>query len=359
MARTTAADGLKVQKWDDQFFKQYIQENPFKAYMGTGTNSVIQLREDKVKRYQKITFSLVNRLTNNAVTGSDTLEGNEEQMDQRSFTIDVDKRRNGVETTEIEEQYSAIALRDAKRDMLMDWAMEDTRDRVIEALGSINGVPYASATAAQKNAWTVDNADRVLFGEAAGNYSATHSTALSNITTASGKLDTGILGLMKRMAGAANPKIRPMRVANLNRRFYVAFVHPLAMRDLKADTTLSGALSSVSIAKENNRLFQGGDIDWDGVIVHEVDDMPIYSGVGDGGSDVSPVYLVGQQAIGYAIAQRWNTKTNVRDYEDKHGLAVQEIGGIAKMTFGSGSGDTDDLKDHGVLTAFVSTTADA
>jgi hypothetical protein len=36
-----------------------------------------------------------------------------------------------------------------------------------------------------------------------------------------------------------------------------------------------------------------------------------------------------------------------------------EMGGIEKMTFGSGSGDTDDLKDHGMVTGYFAAVADS
>jgi len=52
---------------------------------------------------------------------------------------------------------------------------------VISALGSINGVAYGSASESAKDAWLVDNADRVLFGAAVGNNSANdHSASLAN-----------------------------------------------------------------------------------------------------------------------------------------------------------------------------------
>lgn len=359
MADTNSATGLQVQKWNDEFFKEFIQENPFKPYMGTGTNSILQMKEDAVSKYQNITFALVNRLTNSAVTGSSTLEGNEEALDSRSFTIQVDKRRNAVRVSDIEEQYSAIGLRRAAKDALKDWAMEDTRDRIITELGSINGVAYASANETQKDAWLVDNADRVLFGAATSNNSSNdHSASLANVDATNDKLTTSALSLMKRLALTANPKIRPIRVGGLNRRYYVAFVHPFVMRDLKTDSTLTAAQREVTITAQNNKLFQGGDVDWDGIIVHEVDDMPIYGGVGNGSSDVAPVYLCGAQALGYAMAKRWYSVEEKFDYDDKHGCAINEISGIKKMLFGSGSGDTDDLKDHGVVTGYFSAAAD-
>lgn len=364
MANSTAADGLKVQKWDDRFFTEYFQENPFRPYMGTGTNSIIQTKEDTVSRYQKITWALVNELSGAGVTGTSTLEGNEESMVSRSFAATVDKLRNAVRVAEMEEQVSAIDLRNAARDVLMNWAQDvGATKRVIDALGSINGVLYGSATETQKDAWLDDNADRVMFGvNASANFSTAapaggatydHSGSLALCDTTADKLSTSLLSTFKRKALAAAPKIRPIRVGALNRRYYVAFVHPRVMADLKGDTAIQSAQREVVLTKENNRLFQGGDVEWDGVIVHEVDRMPILAGVGASSADVSPVYLCGAQAIGYGIAKRWRSVTEEFDYSDKKGVAMETIDVIEKMRFGSGSGDTADLKDHGVFTGYV------
>ena len=205
-----------------------------------------------------------------------------------------------------------------------------------------------------------NNADRVLFGSARGNLVAgDHSASLANVDATDDKLDTGILSLMKRIALTANPKITPVRMGGMNKRYYIVFASPLAMRDLKADGVLTDAQREVQITDQNKKLFQGGDVDWDGILVHEVDDMPTYAGVGNGGADVSPVYLCGAQALACARAKRWQSRTEQFDYGDKHGVAVETIDAFAKMTFGSGAGDTDDLKDHGVVTGYVATPADS
>ena len=40
-------------------------------------------------------------------------------------------------------------------------------------------------------------------------------------------------------------------------------------------------------------------------------------------------------------------------------MAIREWYEVAKMTFGSGTADTDDLKDHGVLTGYFAAVADS
>ena len=56
-----------------------------------------------------------------------------------------------------------------------------------------------AATEVQKDAWLVDNADRVLFGAAVGNNSGNdHSASLANIDNTAAKLTTNVISLAKR-----------------------------------------------------------------------------------------------------------------------------------------------------------------
>lgn len=359
MADTTPATGLVVQQWEDKFFSQYIQEGGFKALMGTAENSVIQVKEDLTKKQgDSITIALVGRLTNDATTGTAVLEGNEEDMASRSMRIYVDKRRNAVRVAEMSEQKSAIPLRNAARARLLDWAMEDTRDLFIEALGSLNGTAFASRTAAIGDAWLVDNADRVQFGAAAAGYTDL-SSDLALLDTTSDLFNATALDAMILKAKTASPKLRPMRDPGNGKRYWVVFAHPNAFKNLR-DSLDTEVLASTVVQMEASKLFEGGDIMWNGAIVKELDDMPIYANLGDSATtEVTPVYLLGAQALAIAYAKRWKTATEEFDYGDKHGVAVESIYGVRKVLFGTGTGDTDDLKDHGVVTGFFATTGTA
>lgn len=369
MADSTAATGLTVQQWDDKFFVEHIQENRFAGEMGTSENAIIQVKEDLTqKKGDSVTYALVNRLTGAGVADGATLEGNEEDMDSRSFKLTINERAHGVRVTDWQNQISAIDLRKAAKMTLKVWAMEDTRDRTIAALASINGVAYGTATEAQKDAWLDDNTDRVLFGSAVGNLSQTlpaggatndHSGSLASIDNTADKLTASVASLMKRIARTANPKIRPVMSESSGRFFYTMYVPSLVFRDLKADSTITNAQRDVSLRMQNEKLFKGGDIEWDGIIFKEIEDIGVLSGVGAGGIDVAPVYLCGAQALGYGVAKRWMSAEESFDYGRKKGVAIMEMGGIEKMLFGSGAGDTDDLKDHGVVTGFMASVADA
>ncbi|MFV1536946.1 DUF4043 family protein [Phaeobacter sp. JH204B] len=361
MAETTAATGLTVQQWDDKFFVEHVQQNRFAPEMGTSENAIIQVKEDLTKKKgESITYALVNRLTGAGVENGATLEGNEEDLDSRSFKLTIRERAHGVRSSAWDNQISAIDLRKAAKMSLKTWSMENTRDRIITALGSINGVAYSAASEAQKDAWLTDNADRVLFGAAKSNNSGNdHSASLLNVDGTNDKLTAAAASLMKRMARTASPKIRPVMSESSGRYYYTVYVPSLVFRDLKADPVITQAQRDVSLRMQNEKLFKGGDIEWDGMIFKEIEDIEVLSGVGAAGIDVGPVYFCGAQAVGYGVAQRWKSEEEYFDYKRKKGCAIMEMGGFEKMLFGSGADDLDDLKDHGVVTGFFAAVADA
>jgi N4-gp56 family major capsid protein len=363
MTDTTVATGLVVQQWEDKFFSEYLHDGGFKPLMGSGENAVIQVKEDLTKKAgDSITIALVNRLSNAAVTGSSTLEGAEEDLASRSMRIYVDKRRNAVRVSEMNEQKSAISLRQAARPTLLDWMMEDTRDLIITALSSLNGTAFVSRTAAIADAWLVDNVDRTVFGAyaAGGSAGGTDLSAdLAQLDTTSDLFNATALDQMILRAKTCNPKIRPMRDPGNGKRYYVAFAHPAAFKNLR-DSLDTEVLAVTAVQNEASKLFEGGDIMWNGCIVKEVDNMPIWENLGNGGTvEVTPVYLCGAQALAIAYAKRPKSITEEFDYGDKHGVAIEAIYGVRKVLFGTGPGDVDDLKDHGVVSGFFATTAAA
>jgi N4-gp56 family major capsid protein len=360
MANTTTASGLTVKQWDSDFFEEYVQENAFSRYMGEDENSIIQLKEDlKKKKGDTITFALVNKLKNAAVIDNATLVGNEERMDQRSHALTIHQRRNAVVVPAFEGQKSAIDLRQAAKSVLKTWSMEDTRNLIIECLGDINGVPYALANETQKDAWLVDNADRVAFGALRSNNSGNdHSASLANIDNTADKLSTDALSMLKRMALAANPRVKPILVEG-GKRFYVAFAGNRTFRDLSKSAPVQNAQRETVVKMQAIKLFEGGDVEWDGVIVHEIDDIPVYAGVGAGGIDVSPVYLCGAQALGMGWAKRWESIDDETDYKDKQGIAIRGWTDTDKLYFGTGANDTADPKQHGVVTGYYAAVGDA
>jgi hypothetical protein len=213
MAETTVPSNAQVTQWDNDYFVDYVNRNWFKKFEGTGSNSMIQIKEDlTTKPGGTIIVHLVNKLTGTAKDHTETLEGNEEDLDMRTHSVTIREYSHAVKWPAFEEQLTGIDLRNAHKDALQTWNTELDRDNNIASLGSINGVAYASATEAQKDAWLVDNADRVLFGASTSNNSSNdHSASLANIDNTDDKLTPDAIDIMKFLAKHANPKVKPIK----------------------------------------------------------------------------------------------------------------------------------------------------
>ncbi|CAE6836834.1 DUF4043 family protein [Xanthomonas arboricola] len=361
MANTTISTAVRAKQWDDDFFKEYVRANRFKRYMGTSENSIIQVKNNLTKKKgDTITLSLVGALDADAGynTGSTTLVGNEKALPNDGHAIKVGVVRDATVVNVEEEQASAFDVRDAGKQALKDLSMRYLRNDIIRAMGSVQGIAFATANATQKNAWTAANVDRVLFGDKVSNYSATHATALNNVT-AGMRLSKDIVSLIKRIAQDAETVngdgIRP-HIYGEDEETFVLFAGTRAYRDLKND--LASVHENARERNLNNPLFTGTtSLYWDGVVIREIPELGVINNTATTPIPVAPIYLCGAQALGVAWAQ--TTKTTTRkedDYGFQYGVGFQELRGIEKILWGQG---TTGAKDWGMVTGWISAPADA
>ena len=360
MTNTTISTDLRVKQWDDRAHMEYIRANRFKRYMGTDQNSIIQMVENLTKtKGDAITLPLVGALDASAGpnTGSTTLVGNEKALPNDGFQIPVGIVRDAVVVNVEEEQASPIDIRNAARVALKDLQMRYLRNDIITALGSITGVAYGTASAAQKNAWNVLNSDRILFGDAVGNYSATHATALNNVL-ATMTLSTEIVSLAKRIAQTAvnvnGDGIRPFTYGE-DEETFVMFAGPKSFRDLKEN--MKTVHSDARERGKENPLFTGTtSLYWDGVVIREIPEIAGFDNtvVAPDTVRIEPFYLCGAQALGVAWAKR--TQTTLRkedDYGFQRGVGFMEMRGVEKILYGSAGAQ------WGMVTGFVAAALDA
>jgi len=357
---TTAAE--RVTQWDADFFTEYVRANRFKKYMGTDENSIIQIKEDLTKKKgDAITISLVGALDDTTYNdGSSALVGFEKALPNDGHKITVGMVRDATVVNVIEEQASPIDIRNAGKVALKTLAMRYLRNDIITALHSINGVAYGTATEVQKDAWLVDNADRVLFGHAkSNNIGNDHSASLANVNSVGDKLTGDVVSLAKRIAQTANNSnsdgIRPFTYGEDNETF-VMFVPSFAFRDLRAWMVANEHWDLALERSASNPLFSGGtSIQWDGVMVRELPEIGVLSGVGADAIDVAPCFLCGAQALGIAWAMRTkSTQRQEDDYGLQHGVGFMELRAVSKLQWGQGG----DAKDWAVVTVYAAGVAD-
>ena len=364
MAETRAQTELTPEIWDNEFSTEFFQANPFSQYSGVGSNNPIVMKEDFAsRRGNGITFEFVTNFKRGVILNRQPLRGHEDKLGEYGDRVYWNLRKKGVSIHEYDQDHAAIDLRGAARSTLKTWANEDVKWEVIDRLGDVGAgcdIPFATSSATQKNAWLTNNPDRVLFGAARSNLvSGNFASSATNVDASADKLTRGALSLLKRMALTASPRITPIEVSSKNRSMFVAVAHPFVFRDFKADT--EAVRQAVSVVERNESIFLGGDLIYDNVVLHEVDDMPVYTDIGAGGTvDVAPVYLLGQEALGWAIKQRYRTREQEDDYGQVEGIGMLGKWGIKKLAYGlsdvSETGVTG--KQRGVVTGFFSAEGD-
>lgn len=350
-------------------FRTYRDKLVTRPYMGMSSEFPIQVNQDLARRKgDAITFNLAGALTGAGVTGSSTLEGSEEAQQFYGHRVEVDQVRNAVRIPWMSEQRAPFALMGEAKPALTTWLAQKVESDIFIALSTVNGVVYGSATEAQKDQWSDDNEDRVLYGNATSNLDGSggsgasgndNSDSLATIDTTNDILDTDQISLAKRMAQLASPKIRPIRIEN-GEEYYVLFAHPYCVRDLKSSSAWQQAQREAMPRGMDNPIFTGMAGIWDGVIVKETPKVLLLSGVGASSINVAMNSLCGAQAI--LFAQAGTRKGYVVDmveeefdYGDKDGVAIRSVYGIEKAVFKTN--DTNPCQ-HGVVTVFSSAAAD-
>jgi N4-gp56 family major capsid protein len=319
--------------------------------MGRTNNSIIISKYEMTEEAGKsINIPLITRLKGTGVTGSQTLDGAEEELGNYNCNISLDWRRNAVRVPKSTSYKTELDLFGAAKDMLRTWEAEKLRDDVITAMLSLvttgdTIVTMSASSAANRNAFNAANTDRLLFGALRSNYSATWATAVGNLDTTNDKCTVASMSLAKRIAKNADPHIRPYKTGD-GREYFVAFHGSRTFRDLKADTTMTQAnreaRSREGNGMDDNPIFQDGDLLYDGIIhreVPEIDDVAAngtYSmnAIGASSADVRPVFLCGAQAVGIAWGQEPTPRTDLtKDYSFRPGVAIEELLGVKKLCF--------------------------
>ena len=351
MAEVALASASERQKWVTNYFAEYVRNSGFKPYMGRTNNSIIISKYEMTEEAGKsINIPLITRLKGTGVTGSQTLDGAEEELGNYNCNISLDWRRNAVRVPKSTSYKTELDLFGAAKDMLRTWEAEKLRDDVITAMLSLvttgdTIVTMSASSAANRNAFNAANTDRLLFGKLRSNYSATWATAVGNLDTTDDKCTVASMSLAKRVAKNADPHIRPYKTGD-GREYFVAFHGSRTFRDLKADTTMTQAnreaRSREGNGMDDNPIFQDGDLLYDGIIhreVPEIDDVAAngtYSmnAIGASSADVRPVFLCGAQAVGIAWGQEPTPRTDLtKDYSFRPGVAIEELLGVKKLCF--------------------------
>ena len=376
MALTTIQSNNKATKFRNRFIREFVRGDMFKAYKSEDGNAVIRVFMDTGKfGGEQSNLPLVNALSGTGV-GSGKLTGSEEAIGNYGWRAWIDWLRNAVTANDAEIKKGSFDLFGHASAALSEWGKKMQRDETVvgfmaipsEAppanLGSapgqrVNGILWSAATAANKNTWQDNNADRILFGAARTNLVAGNfASSLLNVDASADRLSAASIGIMKWMAERASPAIEPLTTDDGYER-YVMFVGSNAYRDAYRDPEIYAANKDARPREgsryKNNPIFMDGDLLYNGVIIRKVpqiDTLVTNAGAGAAGINVAPVFMCGKNALAWIWGQMPSaTSLDETDYQFIKGVGIQMCYGVGKIA-SRPPGQTY-LKDWGVVTGFV------
>src|SRR6478735_4069193 len=182
MAEVILNTNLAEKRWlVDEYLSPYIRMSGFDRYMGRGSDAIFRvLSEELTDGGKAVVIPLVGTLKGQGVSGSQVLEGNEEDMDTDVDEVRCNWRRNAVKVPKSSSYQSNLDILRIAKPRLRDWAarivlktgiIDNLQGIVVQGTLGSDGfysadtvVRYEDATAAQRNSFMVNNSDRILFG---------------------------------------------------------------------------------------------------------------------------------------------------------------------------------------------------
>lgn len=374
MAFSELATDLQLTKWRNTYWDEYVRMSGYKPYMSASPNAIITTSRELIDGGKDLIIPLFGSLKGKG-TGAGLLTGAEERLANYPFRTRPVWRRNAVVVKKSTLALSEINVLNANKDSLKIWSADDMQERIGEALSVVafddtryneddglqNGVPWEEATSTQKNNWLTDNYNRALFGVAQSNTVAGNvASSLANVDNTNDRWSAAMITAAKNMARkrdriTGRRGIRPYKSGENGREYFVLFVDTDTFGVIAQDADIKAFnKDSIERSEKANPYFQGGDLIWNGVIIHEVPELTntYLGGVGASSAKVSMGYLCGAQALVVAWGQDpKSTRRMDDDYQFINGVGTEELRSIDK-TFFKESGAAGPGTQHGVVTVF-------
>ncbi|MBI4396365.1 MAG: N4-gp56 family major capsid protein [Elusimicrobia bacterium] len=367
---TVSIDALRPEIWRKELWKDvedklYFVQNGMMSVTGDKQkkeSGIIAYLDDlKKSKGDTITLGLTTKLgQNTGVTGDNELEGNESQLSSYSEAVAIDQWRDAVRLTgRLDEQKVAYNMRSDAREKLSIRIREMAEKQVFLKLGGVtndslvdvNGVTYSGTftdgTAVCDWSNTPDAIPDTAYANGYGSrYLCTSLTSGGSGLAATDLITPQVILKAKIKAELASPRIEPVQYKGKN--YFVLFVHPWQYYDLIENATLAQALREAWWKDEENPLFSGADLVWNGVIIHQHEYVPFLdvsvagnnftaSGSGeDFAVDTFRAILCGKKAAVFASTEdgpRWDEKSF--DYGNKWAISCGWGGGVQKVMFNS------------------------
>lgn len=323
MAVTKINDTLVKKSWARDTWKAGLHKSYFEKFTGTSADSIVQIKTDlKKDKGDSIIIPLLMPLKGAGVLDDNMLEGNEESLIYKDFSVSINQLRNAVRLAgKFEEQKTQINMRTDAKNSLSDWLARTIDNTIFKKLS------------------TNPSEDRVIYGG-----SAKSADALA----ASDTFSADIIGKAKRLALAdEDTMVKPIRVNGVDT--YVMVIDQYQARDLMNDQKFREAQEYANIRGEKNPIFSGALGMYDGVVIHQHNRIIRNT---SGTVPYSSALFLGAQAAVMAVGNEPTWNEDDFDYGNQVGFAFGRMFGIEKAAYDyDGDGKKTDFGVVNVITA--------
>lgn len=338
---------MAVKLWAKRLAVEALKATSIGPFIGTDPNSLVHMKTETQKGPgDQVTFGLRMQLTGRGVQGTETLEGNEESLTVYNDAVLINTVRHAVRSgssKSISQQRVPFDLRQEALDGLVDWFAERIDQ---SAFNQLCGYYLESDTIYTGNQAAVnpDTSHRI--------WSETGTTDDADLDNSGDTFNLNLINTAVERAKTLTPAIRPIKMGGKD--WYVCFLHPYQVTDLRNDATAAGSWFDIQEAAlqggeiTNNPIFTGAL----GVVNQTIllENSRITTGITNAGADAPSVrraVFCGAQALACAYGQdngpdRYSWVEEDFDYGEQLGVAAGSIFGMKKTRFNSA--------DYGVIT---------
>lgn len=342
MATTDYPTGhpLAVKTWAKKLTHEVTGGTYYKKFSSMGSDSICEIKDEVRKGPgDKITYGLRMLATGAGIQGDNTAEGNEEALVTYTDSVLIDQLREPFRSGgRVSEQRVPFSVREEMRMAAQDWWIERLDTSFMNQLTgntAQSDTRYTgnNSTSAPSTAGSVT---RLIVG---GSEDA--ETSLSATTTHAIKMSD--IDKAVAVAKTQSPRIRPVRVDGKN--YYVCFLHPYAIYQLRSDASTSGNFFDIQKAQlqggkiSDNPILTGAEFIHNGCIVHESSYLPATVGASDNTVHKRGV-VCGAQAITCAYGRDGGEAgmiwaEDMFDYGNQFGISAGMIFGMTKNIYNS------------------------
>jgi N4-gp56 family major capsid protein len=330
-----------------------------KKFIGNDENSLIQRITEltKTEKGEQVIMHLVADLVEDGVVGDSEREGNEEEMQSYSQTLNIDLISHGVRNKgKLADQKTVIDFRKMGKSRLAYW-LANRVDQL--AMLTMSGIGYTSQVNGKPRVGSpfpnlafagdvsAPTSKRALMWDGT-NLATSNTASIASTYTPSYRM------IVDLCAYAKETYMRPLMSGG--KEYYVLMVQPGTLAALKKDADYQRAVVGVATKSgTDSPWFSGGTVTIDGAVIHET--RLVYNTKGAttgskwgaaGAVNGTRSLLCGAQALGMADIGSPEWVEKYFQYDSQHGVNVDKMFGLLKPKFYSIY--TESVEDFGVLT---------